>query len=485
MRARPSIPELALSAAAAVVLTVALVQAPLFTLGGVAAVVVATAVILHPPAATYIVIASTPLIVGVERDALLPILRPNEVVLLVVAAAVVSRALIRGSTRAAWRFRVTAVDATILLLALTSSLLPLFWMAVRGKAISQDDVLYALTMWKYLGVYLIVRTTITTDRQVRTALWCAFVGGAFVALVAILQSLQLFGVPHLLTHYYAPSGNDFALTNSRGTSTLASSVATGDVMAVSLGLALAWLSRGGRPRGLLIACCTLFLFGVLASGQFSGVIGLGVVLLVLLIVDKRLTARLIGLLPVGVLAALVMQPVISKRVSGLSSGHLPASWSDRLNNLRTYFWPQLFPNFNWVLGVRPEARIAARQFRTGWVWIESGYTWLLWTGGVPLFCAFIAFLVATIRAAARRAREPGVMGVVGLATLACLWALAVLMLFDPHLTLRGSADLLFVLLGLTTASVRVTSGERAGGRLGDTAGALPVAYTAGARSAGA
>jgi len=133
---------------------------------------------------------------------------------------------------------------------------------------------------------------------------------------------------------------------------------------------------------------------------------------------------------------------------------LPQGWVDRLANLREFFWPTLFSRFNWVLGVRPSPRIATRAFRTGYVWIESGHTWLLWSGGLPFVAAFIILVWVALRAARWTARSPGTAGIVAGAAFASLLAVTILMTFDPHLTLRGSADLLFSLLGLMAAGAR-------------------------------
>jgi lipopolysaccharide/colanic/teichoic acid biosynthesis glycosyltransferase len=194
----------------------------------------------------------------------------------------------------------------------------------------------------------------------------------------------------------------------------------------------------------------LFVAGSVGSGQFSGVLALIVATTAVAHVLRqgRQVMQRIG--PYLLVAAAVLLPVISQRLAGFSGGHLPSSWSNRLANLETYFWPRLGRDFGWLLGVQPAARIPDPHRAAGFVWIESGYTWLLWSGGLPLLIAFLVFLAAGL-AALRNAVYLTVdtpMRVAAVAAYAALWVFAVLMFFDPHLTLRGSADLFFPLLAL-------------------------------------
>jgi hypothetical protein len=417
---------------------------------GLGALVIATAVAIHPPLATYLLLAMTPLIVGIERGVAIPVLRPNEVLLLLVGGALATRGLARLAAGPWPRLRVGPVDAAIVAMAVTSSLMPLLWMVARGKRVTSDDVLYALTLWKFLGVYLIVRSSIRTERQAHRCLWISVTVACVVALVAILQALGLLGVPGLLARYYVTPGQETRLFNARGTATLGSSFAVADVMTFNLAIAFGLLFWKRRRRATVIAMAILLVLGIPASGQVSGVIGLVVGVVAIGLLTRRLTRVGALLLGVGPIGWLVFQPVVTRRLSDLDPvTGLPYSWIARLRNLRAYFWPELFSDFNFLLGVRPSARVRVNQAWRDYLWIESGHTWLLWTGGIPLFLAFCWFLVAALRKTARVARtRADAIGIAALASFSGLWTVAVLMALDPHLTLRGTADLLFSLLAL-------------------------------------
>src|SRR5204863_279744 len=83
---------------------------------------------------------------------------------------------------------------------------------------------------------------------------------------------------------------------------------------------------------------------------------------------------------------------------------------------------------NGLLGVRPAARIHVASQATGYVFIESGYTWLLWGGGVPLLGSFVFFVLATARRGWQAAHQSsGAIGVAGIAAFVAIIVTAVLM----------------------------------------------------------
>jgi hypothetical protein len=353
--------------------------------------------------------------------------------------------------RAKLRSEFGTIDRALLALAVTGSIVPLIVMTVRDRPIVQDDVLYALQVWKYYAIFVMIRACIVTSEQVRRCLWVALWASSVVAIVAVLQVLHAPFVAAHITSWYVDTESN---TLERGSSTLASSIAVGDVMVFSLAIALALMLRGDRHRLTLAGLAGLFVFGTLATGQFSAVIAFLVGVLAFGWITRRLSLSVIWLAPVALVAGMVLRPVIATRLSGFNGGHtLPPSWQARLDNITTFFWPVLERDYNWLTGVRPLARVDGPAFSgIQFIWIESGHIWLLWTGGVPFALAFIAFMWVALRAVARVARErTDAVGVAAVAAFTALCVDLVLMAFDPHLTLRGSADLMFALLALTVA----------------------------------
>ncbi len=441
--------------------------APVPALAGGLAAAVLCAVAIRPSLAAYILLGTTPLLVGIDRGRALPLLRPSEAVALLLAAALALRFVIarRVSSHARGAIGPTRIDAAIILLAVTSSVLPLMWMAVRGRSITHEDILYALVLWKFYAIFLIVRFSVRTNRQVSRCLMIILAASALAGCIGLLQSLGVSGVSGFLDRYYSPLGQG-VLTSGRASSTLGSSFSVADVMTYCLAIATAWLLQGGRHRVVLYALSVVFVLATVASGEFSALIGLAVTAFSVGYVLRRFGRTLLGAAIGAAGAIIVLQPVIQARLAGLDpNSGLPASWADRLSNLRTFFWPQLRGDYNWLTGVRPTAQLPDPSLRLGFVWIESGHTWLLWTGGVAMLVAFFVFLGVAIPAVARVARRRSdAVGVAAVGSFSSLLVMAVLMTFDPHLTLRGGADLSFSLLALALVDRHLSTDRTVAGR---------------------
>jgi peptidoglycan biosynthesis protein MviN/MurJ (putative lipid II flippase) len=400
----------------------------------------------RPPIAAYLLIFLTPLIVGINAGSLVHTLRLNEVLIVLLGAGIGLRWLAGARTGELRWPRLDRVDASLIAIGITSSVLPLAMMMVRQRAITSDDLLYCIVMWKLLAEYAIVRTVISTREQATRCLVLLMVATAVVCVVGILQSLGVGAVTGLLGKFYAPVAVE--ATGGRGGSLLGLPAATADLAILSLAIAVAMIVRGYPHRVWLAGSAALCALGVVAAAEFSTLIGLMVAVVALMALTK--SARLVAYaIPVALCGGILLWPVIALRLSGFhSASGLPVSWTGRLYNLHTFFWPVLFSDNNWILGVRPSARVATPTSVEGWVWIESGYTWLLWGGGIPLFASYLFFVGSVLQKGWAYARRADVAGVAATAVAAAVCAQVVLMLFDPHLTYRGSGDAFFWVLAL-------------------------------------
>jgi murein biosynthesis integral membrane protein MurJ len=406
-------------------------------------------VLTRPPVAAYLLIFVTPLVAGISGGSVVPLIRPNEALMVLLGMTIGLRWLARLRTGGIRWPRVDSVEVAVVALGVTTSLVPLGMMLVRQRPITQVDLLYSIVLWKLLAEYIIVRSVISTREQVMRCLWLSMTAAAIVGFIAIAQSAGVGGVPALVAKLTSSaSGSDGMVTVARGSSLLGLPAATADLAILNLGIAVAMIARGHPRRIVLGGFVVLYVLTVIAASEFATVIGL-VVALIALIVLTRSGRLAVYMIPVGILGGVLLWPAIELRLSGFhSTAGLPLSWVDRLYNLRTFFWPVLFSDHNWILGVRPTPRVAAPSKAGGFIWIESGYTWLLWCGGIPLLASYIAFAGAVLRKSWAYVRRADAAGIVATAVAAAMCSQVVLMSFDPHLTFRGSGDAFFLLLPL-------------------------------------
>ena len=406
-------------------------------------------VLTRPPVAAYLLIFVTPLVAGISGGSVVPLIRPNEALMVLLGLTIGLRWLAGLRTGGIRWPRVNSVEVAVVALGVTTSLVPLAMMLVRQRPITEVDFLYSIVLWKLLAEYIIVRSVISTREQVMRCLWLSMAAAAIVGFVAIAQAVGVAGVPALVAKLTSSSsGSDGMVTVARGSSLLGLPAATADLAILNLGIAVAMIARGHPRRLWLGGFVVLYVLTVIAASEFATVIGLVVALIALMVLTR--SGRLaVYMIPVGILGGVLLWPAIELRLSGFhSTAGLPLSWVDRLYNLRTFFWPVLFSDYNWILGVRPTPRVVAPSKAEGFIWIESGYTWLLWCGGIPLLASYIAFAGAVLRKSWAYVRRADATGIVATAVAAAMCSQVVLMSFDPHLTFRGSSDAFFLLLPL-------------------------------------
>ena len=400
----------------------------------------------RPVLATYLYLATLPFIAGIERGTLLPLVRPNEALLVVLTAGVLAGGYLRIVRGAVPQVRFRPLDIPLALFVLLGTAWPIIMMLVRGVLPAGPDIMATLPLCKLAALLLLVRLTVCTQTQV---LWCIrlIVGGAVgIAVIAVLQTLS-FGPVLALLRVIDPEAG---YMNQRGWATLASPIATGDYILIGVTLLVTAAVRGLVGRYTKIVAGFVLVTGLLAAGQFSTWLGALLIGGLICWREPRAKQAALRLVPMIAVATLVGSPALRGRLGDFSGGASPRSWQMRWDNLTYLYFPDLFGHGGFLLGVSPSSAVVPPDTWRDIVWLESGYLQLLWVGGIPLLVAFGVLTVALVKFTNRlRPRCDGI-GACASALFIAWWMIAVLLALDPHLFLRGSGDLFFTLIGIVT-----------------------------------
>jgi len=412
-----------------------------------------------------------PLLAGLPRGRYLPLVRPSEGIQLFgtgIAVTLAALALFNGRR---WELRVQRHEWWLAAMAVAGSFMPVLWLVARSEPVTADELLAAFPLVKFAALYVLVRTCVTRGDQIRASMLALTAVATVLSVLAVAQALKLGPTAELLGRYFVSSVDDVA-DGGRATTTIGSSIATGAFLTLTLAVTFTRALVSGRYRWLVVT--GVVGLGALASGQAGTVVALAVVIIVAVKAQGpsgRLPLRSLALLSVPVLAvaAVVLWPVVLDRLADVNSGTgLPTSWLVRWSNVSDLYLPSLL-DWGWVLGVSPDAeQLPPDLWRTS-VYLESGYLWMLWVGGLPLLVTAVGFLASAHRMTRHRPGDEGVtastddesdrddewLTTVRVAARAAVSMMIVLSLIDPHLTLRAGADLFFVLVASASAGSRL------------------------------
>jgi hypothetical protein len=438
----------------------AVVAGPLIvlaTLGVLALVGMFAAAAYRPIFGTYAYLGTLPIIAGIDRGHLIPLVRPNEALLVVLLAGALAGSYVRWCRGERVPLQLHQLDIPLGVFLLASTAWPLLSMLLRGQIPATTDLAAVLPVCKLVAIYLLVRFSVGTEAQlvrcVRLIIW----PGAVVAVIAILQTLNFGPVVSLLQAVWVPDSNATAIAE-RGTTTLASPIATGDYIIICLTLIVCCAMRGLLDRRERLGLGLVLGAGVLATGQFStwisAVVAAGLILWRFNTLRHH-SLRFAWVIPV---ALAIGAPALIGRLQGFSEFGVPRSWIGRWNNLSNLYLPR-FGFINVLMGVSPDSVLEAPERWRDVVYLESGYLELLWVGGIPLLAAFVWLSIVVLRWTRQlmeqsEGHQPAI-GVAASALWVCWWFVLILTVLDPHLTLRGTGDLLFMLIGVTAGRLSV------------------------------
>jgi hypothetical protein len=431
-----------------------------FTIIGILALIGLFAVAAYRPVfATYAYLGTLPLIAGIDRGNLIPLVRPNEALLVVLLVGVLLGGFFRWCRGETVPLQLHQLDIPVGVFLLMSTAWPLLSMMLRGQTPAVSDLAAVLPVCKLSAIYLLVRFSVTTEAQLVRCFRLIIWPGAVVAVIAILQTLHFGPVVSMLQTVWTPDSSSAALAE-RGTTTLASSIATGDYIIICLTLMICCGARGLLDRRERLALGLLLGAGVLAAGQFSTWISAVVAAALILWRFGSVRGNSIRFLWLVPVALAVGAPALIGRLQGFDDYGVPRSWIGRWDNLSNFYLPR-FGFINVLLGVSPNSVLPAPERWREVIYLESGYLELLWIGGIPLLAAFMWLSVAVLRETGKlMARSHGQpedqpAAAAASALWVCWWFVLILTVLDPHLTLRGTGDVLFMLMGITTGRLSV------------------------------
>ncbi len=406
------------------------------------------------------ILVATPLLAGFARGVPVPFLRPHELFLFSTLAGVGV-----GAIPALWsgkrvRLQLQPIDWAFLVLAITGSVIPVLLAIGRGRPVGGAGLGQVIILPKYFVLFILLRSLVRTSKQVQFGLLLTGAVGLVVTTVGVAQAFINAQVAELLLAL-GYQETDYLLSG-RGSSTIGNAIIFGMLIAFHLPVSLTLLAKhletpfGARVRDQrlwtvgLVGASVVFSVGVLSSGQFSPVAALIIMVVVVAVLTGR-TKLLLGVPATLAVGAFVVWPQIQARIDEFAEGSgLPISWRTRIDNLERFYLPEFGTIEDWLLGVRLDVTADNDLVVGEEVFLESGYLWLLWVGGIFLLAAAVVFLlVAGYQTLERTRSDDPWVAAPATAAFGAVVAIALLLPIDQHLTLRASTDLFVALLAFS------------------------------------
>jgi len=435
-------------------LGVAAALQPVPVLAGIAAALVVAWTLARPVRGAYLYALLVPLIVGMSRGLVVPVLRPNELLILALLGLVILRGTLGPADGRVRLGPFTAVDRAFGLLFVFGALVPLAVMLYRSGVPSAEDTFQLLSLLKYYLSYRLLLAVVPDEKAALRVAGVMLAASAVVASIGLLQLERLFGLHEWLATYYSAGQVREALEFRRATSTLGVWQALGAYLGVHAALAAALLLAPATPRRWrpwLVLILGLDIVGALATVSLTAVLALGLGLGLVAVMARRVGRLVVLASPVILLTFLLLAPALEERLtyqfaSYGASGTLPVTWEYRWSNLVTVFWPAVQDHL--LFGVAPSV-----SPELAWRFPENQAMYLLYQGGLLYVGAYFLFMGVVLRTTWRFLRRlDGPALAVGRAALIAWLLILVLGLFDPHLTMAGEADAAWALLALATGA---------------------------------
>jgi hypothetical protein len=389
-----------------------------------------------------------PLTTGIGRGTLIPLLRPNEVLLLGVLIALALRYLVRPEPRP-----VNPVDIAVYTFCATGALIPFLVLFLNRTPIDFDLARSIFSPLQFLAVYLAVSSPPLDGRGIRLVLNVTMVASVMVAGLAVAEALNFSPVSNFLAAHFtslAQAAWDTSIPRPSSTLGLYSSVGAFGLLNFALALALLTLRPPGYSHLWLVVVMIANIMGILASQTWAPAIGLVPVTIVVLLYARRIPTQLwFGLAAAG-LALLLFASLVSARVSqqGVAVGSsllIPKTMLYRMTLWQDYFVPAIDEGFWFGTGTLIPSQVPERLTNS----VDNQYIRQGYRAGIVGLLLLFATLAAIVFTGWRARRHPEVIRAsLGATCVAYVAALLVLGWTEEYLQYGGVGQQVALVFGL-------------------------------------
>lgn len=426
---------------------------PLLAAGALGAIGLWLLTVWRPALGCVVLALAIPLTGGIPRGTIVPLLRVNEVLLLIVASGMLVHELPR---RRALAF--TGLDLVVIAFCLSGVLVPWAEIKLTATDANSDAWFNVLSPVQYLVVYLLFSRVQLSERDLHLLVNVTMLSSVIVALVALAELANAPGVRQVIASYYpppAPAPGDISKVY-RATSLLGHFSAVGAFGLFNMVLALSLAAarhRGFSPIWLALVMA-LNAAAMLATETWAPLLAAPLAILIIVLHAHRVPRQLALAPPAFLLVAVAFWPSVSARLleqRGTSGSLVPESLGFRIGYWQDFFIPSLVKHQAW-LGTG--TIIPSDVPSTLDAFVDNGYLWLAFRAGVLgiLMMLFVLTAIGVTGWSLRSSRDPWHRAL-GATCLAVVVSVALLEVTSEYLTFTSVSQEFWMLAGLLSAAV--------------------------------
>jgi O-antigen ligase len=401
---------------------------------------------------------SISLTTGLGRGTLVPVLRPNEAILLVVVCGLALHYLPRRQRRPITSLDMAIGAYTLGVVVISSLVLAL---SRSARLFDPDTLRGILSPLQLLLVYVVYSRVELTSRAVQAVLNLTMLASIFVSILAVAELVNVPGARAFGESYYPPAVNLYNAFEPgyRPISTLGHYSAVGAFATVNymLALTLSSMRHPAFPRLWLSLVMVANLAGLVASLTWAPLLALPLVTGLVLWYGRHVPVQFGMALAALAIALLVLWPAVSSRGAAqgvLSSGGsnlvIPASFAYRIRVWQAFFMPALADNF--LLGTGTVIPSEVPTPLTNFVdneYLREGFR----AGIVGIALLLTMFVTVAVMAVRSRASPDPMRRSLAAACLGMVVFFAFVGLTAEYLFFAGVSQEFAMLLGLFSASI--------------------------------